>query len=155
MRYLLNEEVERVYAETERGLNTEHEDMLLGFIRFRSGTVGVLDINWLTPEKVRRLRVLGERGTYELDYIEQTLYFAPRREDGTPSPRFRIWPERDGVQEEPLRVELSAFIDAVRSGGPSPVSGNDALAAVDLAAQLVRSGEEHRPIEVSHPLEVR
>ncbi len=153
MRYLLDEEVARVYAETERRLNTEHEDMLLGLIRFRSGVVGAVDINWLTPEKVRRLRVLGERGSYELDYIAQTLDFAPRTGDAGPSPRRRVWPEPpDATPEEPLRVELSAFLDAIGAGGPSPMSGADALAALDLAAKLVQSGAEGRAIDVAHPI---
>jgi predicted dehydrogenase len=154
MRYLLDEEVERVYAETERRLNTEHEDMVLGLLRFSSGAVGVLDINWLTPEKVRRLRVLGERGTYELDYIAQTLDFAPRQDDAAAAPRIRLWPETPGAVEEPLRLELSAFVAAVRDSAPSPMSGADAVAALDLAAKLVQSGEEGRAIAVAHPIEV-
>ena len=152
MRYLLGEEVTRVYAETERRLSTEYEDMVMGLLRFESGVVGSLDINWLTPEKIRRLRVLGEGGTYELDYIAQTLFFAPRHDDGAVSERTRLWPSVEGAQEEPLRLELAAFLDAILRGSPSPMSGTDALAALDLASKLVESGLSGVPTAVAHPL---
>ncbi len=155
MRYLLDDEVERVYAETERRLSTEHEDMLLGLLRFRGGAVGVVDINWLTPDKRRKLRVLGERGTYELDYVAQTLDLSPRTGDVAPSPRVRLWPPSPGdAPVEPLRIELTAFLEAIRSGGPSPMAAIDALAALDIADKLVRSGAERRAIDVAHPIEV-
>ncbi len=64
MRFLLESEVERVYAETEQRISTEHEDMLSGLLRFRNGVVGVLEVNWLTPVKVRQLSVLGEKGLF-------------------------------------------------------------------------------------------
>lgn len=153
MRYLLGDEVERVYAETGQRLHTEHEDMLAGTLRFRSGVIGILEVNWLTPEKVRRLRVQGERGAYELDYVAQTLDLLASRADAAPSPPQRVWPPAGSSPEEPLRVELAAFLDAIRTGGPSPMPGADGLAALDIAAKLVESGAEGRAITVAHPIE--
>ncbi len=82
--------------------------MLWGVLRFENGAVGVLDVNWLTPLKVRRLSLLGEKGLLEADYISQelTLY---RKETGDAVGR------AIAVQKaEPLRLELEAFVDAVR-----------------------------------------
>jgi predicted dehydrogenase len=42
-------------------------------LRFANGVVGVLDINWLTPAKIRELSVLGERGMFVVDYLARTL----------------------------------------------------------------------------------
>ena len=75
MRFLLDSEVARVQAETEQRINTEHEDMLAGVLRFANGVVGVLDINWLTPTKIRELSVLGERGMFVVDYLARELTF--------------------------------------------------------------------------------
>ena len=75
MRYLLGSEAERIYAETERNLHNLYEDMLSGTIKFENGIVGVLDINWLTPTKVRELRITGQRGMFLVDYLKQDLYF--------------------------------------------------------------------------------
>ena len=54
--------VERLYAETEQRIHTDHEDILNALLKFESGVLGVLQVNWLTPTKIRELTVLGERG---------------------------------------------------------------------------------------------
>jgi predicted dehydrogenase len=135
MRFLLRTEPVRMYAETEQRIHTDHEDLFTGLIKFESGAVGLLEINWLTPTKVRRLTVTGERGMYEADYITQDLVFFT-------NPDERLVAEgemtRRAVQRrEPLAVELSEFVSAIRSGGPPPVSPQDALIAMLLARAMV------------------
>jgi UDP-N-acetylglucosamine 3-dehydrogenase len=154
MRYLLDDEVERVYAEAQRHINTENEDMFAGMLHFRGGVLGLLDINWLTPAKVRELTVLCERGMFVVDYVAQTLTFfenyAARAIESAPmsvteGPMTRYPSEF----REPLRVELEAFRDAVRSGGPPPVSAHDGMAALAVAEALVRSAEVAEPVKVA------
>ena len=121
MRFLLDSEVERVYAETEQRISTEHEDMLSGLLRFRNGVVGVLEVNWLTPIKVRELSVLGEKGLFTVDYLEQELLFYPKEEAAGAPTQIPL------QKREPLRVELEAFVEAVRLGEPPPVGPRDRL----------------------------
>jgi UDP-N-acetylglucosamine 3-dehydrogenase len=137
MRYLLCSAVQRVFAETLRGVATEHEDMLWGILRFESGAVGVLNVNWLTPLKVRRLSVLAEKGLIEADYLSQqvTLY---RGGDGVP-PRDAAPRAMPVEKAEPLRLELGAFTEAVRRGVAPPVTAADGLAALEVASLLVES----------------
>ena len=49
--------------------------MLSGLVRLEEGIVGTLNINWLTPTKIRELAVIGERGMFRVDYLTQDLYF--------------------------------------------------------------------------------
>jgi predicted dehydrogenase len=44
---------------------------------------------------------------------------------------------------DPLRSELEAFLDCVRTGARPPVSAEDGLAAVRLAEQIVDSLKSH------------
>jgi predicted dehydrogenase len=157
MRYLTESEPIRVYCETEQRIHTEFEDLLLGLLRFPGGVTGCLEINWLTPTKVREVIVLGERGMFRVDDLTQDLYFYENAEVGQ-----NIWPALQtlrGVSEgcmtrfaiqryEPLKAELQAFIEALRTGGPMPVSGEDGLLALRLALALVESGQTHRVVEV-------
>jgi UDP-N-acetylglucosamine 3-dehydrogenase len=62
MRFLMASEPIRAYAETERRIHTDHEDLFVGTLKFANGAVGLLNINWLTPTKKRTLSVTGERG---------------------------------------------------------------------------------------------
>src|SRR5690606_36315294 len=47
MRYLIDQPIIRLYGETLKSINSVREDMFNGFMRFQSGTVGVLDVNWI------------------------------------------------------------------------------------------------------------
>lgn len=135
MRYLLRAEPIRLYAETEQRIHTDHEDLFTGLIKFDSGAIGLLEINWLTPTKVRKLTVTGERGMYEADYLTQDLVFYanPDKELVAEGEMTR----RAVQRREPLAVELSEFVAAVRDGGPPPVAPHDALVAMLLARAMV------------------
>jgi UDP-N-acetylglucosamine 3-dehydrogenase len=156
MRFLLGSEVERVHAETEQRINTEQEDMLSGLLRFRNGVVGVLDVNWLTPTKIRQLSVLGERGMFTVDYLTEELRFYENDSAGGGWPSLATL---TGVSEgamvrlkvekrEPLRVELEAFARAVAEGSSPPVGAADALAALEVAEALVQSAQEGNVVTV-------
>ena len=153
MRFLLDDEVERVYAESRSHIATGNEDLFAGMLHFRAGTMGMLDINWLTPTKERMLTVLCEKGMFVVDYTEQSLIFyenfAAAAREGSPASvtegpmtRYPI------ANREPLRAELEAFRDAVANGTQSPVSAHDGMAALAVAEALVRSGETGMPVNV-------
>ncbi|MEO6294983.1 MAG: Gfo/Idh/MocA family oxidoreductase [Candidatus Limnocylindria bacterium] len=146
MRYLVGSEPVRLYAETERRIHTEHEDLFNGMMKFANGVVGVLNINWLTPTKQRVLTVTGERGMYVADYIAQDLFFYANPDAagtwlnrGVTSVAEGEMTRRSVQREEPLTVELREFARAVRDGGPPPVDPHDAMVALLLARKMVAS----------------
>jgi UDP-N-acetylglucosamine 3-dehydrogenase len=156
MRHVSGAEITRVYAETEHHIHGEREDLLTGLVRFDSGAIGTLTINWLTPTKIRELYVTGERGMFRLDYLTQDLYFFENA--AASGPRWETMRVLRGVSEgrmirhviqkkEPLRAELEAFCACVCNQTPVPVSGADGLKALVLAQALVTSGLEHRTID--------
>lgn len=158
MRYLLDDEIERVYAEARRHINTGNEDLFAGMLRFRGGTLGLLEINWLTPTKERTLSVLCERGMFVVDYAAQTLTFyenfaAVAREGAIASVSEGPMTRYAVANREPLRVELEHFRDAVRDHLPAPVSAHDGMVALAVAEALVRSSESGDPVVVA-PLTV-
>lgn len=159
MRFVTGEEITRVYAETERRIHTAHEDMVLGLVRFRDNVAGMLEINWLTPQKVREVIVLGERGMFRADDLTQDLYFYENADangldwqhlsllKGVSEGRMVRYPI---ARYEPLKAELEAFATAVLEDKPVPINGQDGLAALRLAIALVESGRTHRIIEVPY-----
>ena len=158
MRYLVGSEPIRLYAETERRIHTEHEDLFNGMIKFANGVVGVLDINWLTPTKRRTLTVTGERGMFLADYIAQDLVLFSNPDAAetwvNPGAGARITSVAEGEmtrysirRQEPLAVELQEFASAVRDGGPPPVAPRDAMIALLLARTMVESAEAGRVID--------
>lgn len=157
MRYLTGLDPIRVFAETEQQIHTDHEDLLFGLLRFPEGITGALEINWLTPTKMRETLVLGEKGLFKVDDLLQDLYFyentlavgelwSPLRSiRGVSEGRMTRFPI---PRQEPLKAELTAFIEAIRTGSMVPVTGQDGLEALRLSLALVESGKTHQVVEV-------
>ncbi len=156
MRYLLGCEASQLVADVGRNVHAAHEDMLSAILRFTNGVVGVLDINWLTPAKIRELRITGEGGMYLVDYIHQDLYFyqnaeAPSRWDTLAL--FRGVEEGDVLKlrvnkVEPLERELRSFVKAVSDHSQPLVTGEDGRRALILAQALLNSAREGRWLHV-------
>ena len=92
------------------------------------------------------IQVFGDLGsafldlsTDELELVTDQLGMA-RRIDS------RNWTHDGGVGGGSLRRELEAFIDAVRTGGPMPITGEDGLAAVAALNLIERSLETGGPV---------
>ena len=66
-------------------------------------------------------------------------------ERSTEGPVHRIEIEK----QEPLRVELEAFANAVRNGTPPEVTPDDALAAIAVSEALVRSAGAGLAVELA------
>lgn len=149
MRYLLGENVVRLYGETASSINSDREDMFNGVMRFKNRTVGVLDVNWMTPRKVRQLTITGGRGMFVCDLLSQELFFYEN--ESAPSQWDQLSVLR-GVSEgniiglrinrhEPLAPELRDFAQAVRNDRPPNVTGHDGVATLRLAIDFMNSAQ--------------
>jgi UDP-N-acetylglucosamine 3-dehydrogenase len=159
MRYLTGIEVSRVHSETKRILHKTQDDMFVGLVRFENGILGVLEINWLTPTKIRELYVTGERGMFRVNYITQDLHFYENAEANGDS-----WSTISllrGVSEgmviqypvkkkEPLRAELEAFISSVQGKSPYMSNGHDAKVALELVGALMHASTTGQANQVSY-----
>jgi predicted dehydrogenase len=162
MRYVLGAEVESVLAEAQTGVIQPFEDSIIGLLRFSAqdgmpGAIGCLDVNWLSPRRVRDLTVLGDEGLFALDYAAQTLDYYPPAQSASRQGSTPLWsapasrPSAAAVSipvvpQEPLAAELSAFVAALRDGSEMPVTGADALAALAIADALTLSARTGRPV---------
>lgn len=154
IRHLLGADVDRLFAETARKAHATCEDLLSAILRFSNGVIGVLDVNWLTPAKVREVAVLGEGGMYVTDYLTQDVYWYKNTavtDSWESLSVFRGAMEGDMVKihlrkEEPLRAELVSFVAAVREDREPAVNGTDALVAIDLSITLAESGRLNIPL---------
>jgi predicted dehydrogenase len=160
MRYVTGSEVERVFAETARRLHDSAEDLIAATLRFGSGATGLLEVNWLTPTKVRELTVTGEEGTFVLNYLTQELshYQHPtKRNRWDALASMRGGGEGDMVRyaierREPLRVEWEAFLAALREQGRPLADGWDGYAAMSTALAIQRAGRAHEVVTPGYRL---
>jgi len=152
LRYLISSEIVRIQGETLMSINSDRADLLNGMIRFSSGAVGVLDVNWITPKKIRVLTITGARGMFRCDLLSQELYFF---ENETAPSQWDQLSILRGVSEgnvlgirirryEPLMAELKDFVSAVQEGRDPVITGEDGAETLRVALEFVRLAEVQR-----------
>jgi predicted dehydrogenase len=159
MHYLIGTYVNRVYAEAKSTIHESCEDMFVGTLHFADNTIGLLEINWLTPTKIRELYITGERGMFRVNYITQDLSFYENAEydgnDWSSLSLIRGVSEGSIIQyaikkKEPLRIELETFIARVQGKAARIVSGVEAIEALQIAMALVESAKMSIMIKVDN-----
>jgi UDP-N-acetylglucosamine 3-dehydrogenase len=141
MQHLLDRQVTEVYADGGRYLHESQEDMLTCLARFGAGedeVLGVLDVNWLTPEPRRELSLVGDRGMLRASYTDQEVAVVTGA--GAAPESLPVEPA------EPLLCELEAFARCVLDDTPEPVSGHDGVRALAAALAVKESATVRRPI---------
>lgn len=154
MRYLTGSEITRVFAETAQRLHEDAEDLIAATMRLDNDTAGLLEVNWLTPAKVRELTVTGEGGAYVLNYLTQELNFYSHPTEPTSwdtLANMRGAGEGDMIRyalarREPLLVQWEAFLAAFGGHGDPLASGYDGYAALSTARAIQRSGTVHEAV---------
>jgi len=111
----------------------EREDIALLQFRTESGVLAHINTNWLTPFKARSVTV-ATRGKYVMGdlltrQVTECFGFKP---DGSYSMR-----HLPVGHDEPLRAELIAFTDAVRTGRPPAVTGDEGVASLEIAIRCL------------------
>jgi UDP-N-acetylglucosamine 3-dehydrogenase len=146
LRYLSSSEVNSVYAlgGSVKAKNlVDHANILL---QFENGSKGIMELSWLTPMKIRMVRVTGLKAFAEMDYIDQELKISSSSAGKYDlSDNWRI-PQNYEIKrmrvamEEPLRRELVDFLNACSAPGSQPlVTGPDGLKDLEVAKAAERS----------------
>jgi UDP-N-acetylglucosamine 3-dehydrogenase len=157
MQYVLGRGITSIYAEGSRFQHPSHEDMISCLLRFGDqGPMGLLDVNWLTPEKRRELVVLGEGGMLSASYLTQDVWFTESVSMPTGWDELaRIRGDAEGTavrfalrRVEPLRSELEAFADCVLNDTDEPISADDGCRALAAALAVRDSAANSRPINL-------
>jgi predicted dehydrogenase len=140
-----------------------NEDIANARLEFENGTVANLTASRISDKAMRKIRLFSEDGYASVDTGEKTARFykttpqlgealarLPKdRElsiaDIASIPReFYDVREIAVPNEEPLANELKAFVEAARARRDPPVTGEDGLAALKLAEQVLAEIRAHR-----------
>jgi len=121
--YLLNEEPENLITHKLSIFNSKVDDASSVFIQFKRASA-FIQVNWITPVKIRTLSITGTKGYVELNFIDQKIELFERNADpenfeekdfheflhkfSNPQ-KILIQPEK----QEPLKNELEHFIRVI------------------------------------------
>jgi predicted dehydrogenase len=111
---------------------TPAEDIANARLRFENGCVANVTASRISPEKMRKIRVFQSDCYLSLDYQEQAGQIHWR--DGMSIQRAEV----EVAKDEPLKLELAAFIASVAHGHDPAVTGQQGTAALELALEITR-----------------
>lgn len=153
VRWVADAPITTVSAQTAHRTGRPHEDLVLVTGRLASDVPFNTIVDWLTPTKTRRTRVLGDRGMLVAETVTADLTFYENgriTSDWTSTQALRGVSEGDATRyalarSEPLRTELEAFRDLVAGDPDAPVvtlaQGKAALRTAEAVLESARSGQ--------------
>lgn len=148
--FLLETQPTSINARAGKALNGkrfDYADIILAY----NGVDVIIQVNWITPIKVRGLSLIGTKGYAELNYLNQTLkiYKSNYKKTfdsygdyivkfGTPRTE-----ELNLFGKEPLKTEIENFIDHVKNRNSNVVSAHEGLNTLYVAQKAIISAEKN------------
>lgn len=114
-------------------------------IEFESGCIANFTASRVSTEQVRKLRFFQPRQYISIDYSRQdVLVFSVGSNEGVPSanPEIKI-SKPEIAPEEPLRAEIQAFLQSVRTREKPIVPLEDGRRALAVALEVLEQIEAH------------
>ncbi len=115
----------------------DYADILLNY----NGISAYIQVNWITPSRIRTLTVTGNKGHIHMDYITQTVMLYKSKVTKTTSETGEVTiglPVSDPIpvdvpKKEPLVAELDHFITCIQTDASPLVSGENGRDALAIA----------------------
>jgi predicted dehydrogenase len=123
---------------------TDKVDIAHARLEFASGAVANVTASRVSTERVRKMRFFQQHEYISLDYARRDAMRIRVRQPHTArkQPDF-LFEKLPAKAEEPLRAELSAFLESVRSRRAARVDGAAGRRALDLACRVMQGIQEH------------
>ncbi len=142
--YLLEQKPDNIYGNAGTALSSKREDYAEIFLTYGDQN-GFIQVNWITPIRIRNLAVTGTKGYIELNYMTQELllyesnYSADFDNFGDYIIKFGI-PNKHEVtldKQEPLSIELRHFLTCVETEATPLITGEQGKQALTTALQVM------------------
>ncbi len=138
--YLLGEYPSKKKIVKHRLVKGNLADSVVVLLEYSKATC-VIQTNWITPIKIRKLYVTGTNGYVELDYIKQKIIFYEKKKSKIIDDNFSNFlslsklPSREVYisKKEPLREELLYFLKAIENS--TKIDSHYALEALKIVVK--------------------
>ncbi len=109
-------------------------------IRFVGGCVANTTASRVSLKQERKLRIFQDDAYFSVDLQQKILTVIRKKQPGTTvdSTAQVTMEEQAFDQGDALKVEIEAFLRAIREGSPPVVSGQDGLRALDTAIRIAK-----------------
>jgi len=136
-RYLFGD-IDSIYCNSNSVINT-HEDCSISLVKMKDDIAcGVIENSWFTPYKLRKINIVGSKGTLDADLINMTLIELSQHYKTS----YNI------IKNEPLKLEIEHFIKCINEDIEPNITINDAKIALDLALKTIQSSKDNSIIKI-------
>jgi predicted dehydrogenase len=112
-------------------------------IEFENGTVANITASRIGTEKIRKTRFYQTNAYVVLDYATKFASLTSLNPNAS-HPLAGISINRLDINDvEPLRAEITAFLDSIENDAPVPVPAADGRRALELAVGVLQKIDEH------------
>ncbi len=139
MRYLANSEIQEIKGVSGKKEHKVYEDHAAILLNFKNGIKGLCEVNWLTPQKIRKISLTCTKSFVEIDYINQSIVVnTSKYGDVVQNNLYKVSQEIISKtikvpKYEPLKNELEDFLKSIISNKNPLVTGEDGLIALEMA----------------------
>jgi predicted dehydrogenase len=127
------------------------DDLSMTIVHY-GGLAAMIEADYFVPGTHRECVIVGERGALVADYGTGVVTLHP----GEHRRRGAAWDVVDGTAErivadgeEPLRLELAAFLDACAGRRPNPVPAADGVHALEIVEAAAHSARTRREVALT------
>lgn len=154
IRYLLGSKVKSVYSLAGKPNEAEFEDHANILLEFENEVLAHVEVNWLTPMKVRRVSLTCSKNFVEMDYINQILQVSSSTIKKIDYGNLYRIPQEYSERKiqiersEPLKNELTDFLSAIEFDREPLVSGEEGVETLKIAHAAIRSSVSGKKVTI-------
>lgn len=109
---------------------TSLPDIANARLEFENGTICNITSSRVSEEALRKIRIFKENCYISLDYMHQEVKIYTKEGDKIKKKNIKI------IKEQPLKLELRAFVEAVKNRQEPPSSAEKVLSALETALKI-------------------
>jgi len=122
---------------------SQNEDIANARINFQNGCVANISASRVSLEKFRKVRIFQKDVYISLDYAKQSLKIYQKKEKEIKSMKDMMILRPQLKKTDPLREELTHFIQCVERGRKPLVSGKHGRDALEIALEILKKIKEN------------
>ena len=148
--YLLGLLPHAVRAVVRHYLHLPLDDTSVSVLEYGEKLV-VIEAGYMPPERKRDIAIIGDRASLYCDFQKNTLVFCNNRHEKQGERYVAMEGETQIVPfeaEEPLRIELKAFLDSVKNRTKPLADGRAGYEALKVVEVCYESSQKGRRIEI-------
>jgi len=124
-----------LYSRSLSALTGKGPDYALTTLTFESGAVAHVESTWMDPGGFRTMfDIAGSEGLLEYDSRKTPALMTVTADSRNLEPSV-------APNEDPYYLELNAFLTAVRTNTPVPITGDDAMAGLKISLAAIESAK--------------